>query len=46
MSSDEIEILVQRSSSTPNDRTKLTEDQLNRYEHWKNQAAMAQIKLE
>ena len=46
MSSDQVEILAQQSSYEPNDRSKLTEEQLERYEHWKIQNGMAQIKLE
>jgi hypothetical protein len=46
MSSDQVEILAQRSSCEPNDRSKLSEEQLQRYENWKNQNGMAQIKLE
>jgi hypothetical protein len=39
-------ILFQQISHPINERLKLTEEQLNKYETWKTQPGMAQIKLE
>jgi hypothetical protein len=38
--------LSQQITHPINDRLKLTEEQLNKYEVWKTQPGMAQIKLE
>ncbi|UJR09599.1 hypothetical protein I4U23_013834 [Adineta vaga] len=38
--------LFQQTSHTLNESTKLSEEQLNKYEAWKSQPAMAQIKLQ
>ena len=39
-------VLFQQSSHSMNEPLKLTEDQLKKYETWKTQPGMAQIKLE
>jgi hypothetical protein len=49
MSSDEenqSSILFQQITHPINERLKLTEEQLKKYETWKTQPGMAQIKLE
>lgn len=38
--------LSQHSSRTPNDVSRLSEEQLKKFEMWKTQAAMAHIKIE
>ncbi|CAF4468833.1 unnamed protein product, partial [Rotaria sp. Silwood2] len=43
---DQYSILFHRVSHPINDRSKLTEEQLNKYETWKTKPGMAQIKLE
>ena len=43
---DEFSILFQRNSHPINERLKLSEEQLKKYETWKTQPGMAQIKLE
>ncbi len=39
-------ILFQQTSHPINERIKLTEEQLKKYDTWKTQPGMAQIKLE
>lgn len=46
MSFNEAIELFHRVSHPSNEHSKLTEEQLNKYEGWKTQPGMAQIKLE
>jgi hypothetical protein len=39
-------VLFQQSTHEQNQRSQLTDEQLNKYESWKSQPGMAQIKLE
>ena len=43
---DQALLLFQQSSHPRNERARLTEEQLTRYESWKSQPGMAHIKLE
>ena len=43
---DQALLLFQQSSHPRNERERLTEEQLSKYEHWKSQPGMAHIKLE
>jgi hypothetical protein len=43
---DESIVLFQQISHPINERLNLSEEQLNKYETWKTQPGMAQIKLE
>jgi len=43
---DEALVLSQQNLDRKTDRSKLTDEQLSKYDNWKNQPGMAQIKLE